>query len=55
MSAAYSKVVSYTLEDGPDVFDRSHVIQNVEGACEQVYKAERWDDSGKRDWFKRMR
>jgi transposase len=55
MSAAYAKGVSDNLGNAQVVCDKLHVIQNVVASCDQVRKAERLADAGKRDRLERTR
>ncbi len=55
MSAAYAKGVIDNFGNARVVYDKSHVIQNVEKACAKVRKAESHTDAGKRNRLERTR
>jgi transposase len=55
MIDAYTKGVSNNLWNARVVYDKFHVIQKVEDACNQVRKAESRADAGKRDRLERTR
>jgi transposase len=55
ISAAYAKGVSYNLGKAQMVCDKFPVIQNVLVVCDQIRKAEKRADAGKRDRLERTR